>query len=76
MVGWMLFGASAIAAGMWGNWFAIGNAVANFWSLGVMSNYGPANAPVQSGWEQFMVLINAVTSVLGLLMFAAGLAGS
>jgi hypothetical protein len=74
VIGWLLFGASAFAAGMWGNWFAVGNAVANFWSLGVMSNHGPANAPIQSNGERFAVAVNAVTSLIGLGMLAAAIA--
>lgn len=72
MLGWVLFGVSAFAAFSWGNWFAIGNAIANFWSLGVMNNYDPST-PVRSDGERFAVLVNIATSLLGVVLLIAAL---
>jgi hypothetical protein len=47
MLGWIFFAASAYAAFIFSNWFAIGNAILNFWSLGIMHNFGMSR-PVQS----------------------------
>jgi hypothetical protein len=76
MLGWLIFLASACAAIMWGNWFAIGVAVVNFWSLGIMHNYaedsGP-NGPIRSGNEHFAITINAISGLAGIGLFLAAL---
>lgn len=65
MLGWLLFGASAYAAFLWGHWFAISNAVINFWSLGIIHNHADDPA-IRSGYERLVVVLNAVTSLVGL----------
>ena len=76
MLGWLLFAASAYAAYLWGNWFAIGVAVVNFWSLGMMHNHAEETGPfgpVSSRAEQFWINVNMVSSFLGLGLFAAAI---
>jgi|GEM_PF-2269476 len=68
MLGFILFAASAYAAYLSGNWFAIGNAAVNFWSLGIIHNYAKAtglNAPVRDNYERLAITINAATSLIG-----------
>lgn len=72
MLGWILFGVAAYAACLWGNWLAIGNAVANFWSLGVMEDQQHAG-PIGSGGERFAVLVNIATSLVGIALLLARL---
>ena len=68
MLGWIIFAASAYSAFIFGNWFVIGNAVLNFWSLGIMTNYG-TSSHVTSGAESFWITVNMITAVFGLLFF-------
>ena len=72
MLGWIFFGASVIAASTLGNGFAIGNAVLNFWSLGIMHNY--KNEPYVHPHERPWVMVNMITSVIGLVLFAISMA--
>lgn len=77
MLGWIFFALSAYAAYLWGNWFAIGNTVVNFWSLGIMHNHAKKtgiNAPARNDWERLVITINAATSLVGLGLFIARLA--
>jgi hypothetical protein len=44
----------------------------NFWSLGVMHNY--RNEPgVSGGYERFVISVNMITSVTGLVLLILGL---
>ena len=70
MLGWIFFAASAYAAFVFSNWFAIGNAILNFWSLGIMHNFGMSR-PVQSRAESLWIMVNVITSVIGLALFGA-----
>ena len=72
MLGVIPYGAAAHSACLWGNWFAIANAVANFCSLGVTHN-GEPSGPIRSGGERFAVLVNIVAAQLGVVLLLAGL---
>jgi hypothetical protein len=45
--------------------FALINLIANFWSLGIMWNYGPGS--IGSNYENFVIKINMITSGIGLI---------
>jgi hypothetical protein len=74
MLGWLFFAASAYAAYLWGNWIAIGVAVVNFWSLGMMHNHaeetGPSG-PIRNNYESFVINLNMLSSLAGLGLLVA-----
>jgi len=71
MLGGKPYSAAAYSACLWGNWFAIANAVANLCSLGVMHN-GEPSGPICSGGERCAVLVNIVAAQLGVVLLLAG----
>lgn len=77
MLGWIFCDLSALAACLWGRWLAIGNAVVNFRSLGIMHNRADEtgiHAPARNDWKRLVITINAVTSLIGVELFIARIA--
>jgi hypothetical protein len=70
MLGWLFFMLSAYAAYTLKTWFAIANAAVNLWTLGIMHNYAD-EAGIRDNWERFAIVVNSVTSLIGVGLFVA-----
>ena len=47
--------------------FALINAIANFWSFGIMHNYG-GHIGVGGNYERFVITLNMITTIVGIIL--------
>jgi hypothetical protein len=51
--------------------FALIVSIVNLWSLGIMHNYADGDR-IRSGYERFIVTLNLLTGLIGLILLIVG----